>query len=243
MSRGRSLPAATPVYRVALVSGANRGLGFEVARQLSITGMTVLLGARDFDKGLHAARRLAGNAGEVVAVQLDITLQDQVDRLARWIEVTYGRLDVLVNNAGGHYDHDARASVVDMASVQAAMETHLYGSWRLSNAMLPLMHRHGYGRVVNVSSRCGSSTSSSPHCAAYRSSKAALNSYTRTLASELEGTGITVNAVCPGWLATDLGGPGGRPVEQGAEAIVDLASQGEPAPTGHFFQDGHPIPW
>lgn len=239
----RPHPAATPVYRIALVSGANRGLGLEVVRQLSAAGMTVLLGARDLDKGLLAARRLGDGVGDVVAVPLDVTRQEQVDRLARWIEVTYGRLDVLVNNAGGHYDHDARASAPDMVSVQAAMETHLFGSWRLSAAMLPLMRRHGYGRIVNVSSRCGASTSSSPHGAAYRASKAALNSFTRTLADELDGTGITVNAVCPGWVATDLGGPGGRPVARGAEGVVWAACLSAPAPTGQFFQDGEPIPW
>ncbi|KGI79270.1 SDR family NAD(P)-dependent oxidoreductase [Oleiagrimonas soli] len=242
-ARARPGPTATPVHRVALVSGANRGLGFEVAHQLSATGMTVLLGARDLDKGLIAARRLAGAAGEVVAVQLDVTQQEQVDTLARWVDITYGRLDVLVNNAGGYYDHDAHASANDLAVAQVAMDTHLYGSWRVTSAMLPLMRRHRYGRIVNVSSRCGASTSSGPHCVAYRASKAALNSYTRTLADELDGSGITVNAVCPGWVATDLGGPGGRPVERGAEGIVWAACLPSPAPTGRFFQDGQAIGW
>ncbi|GGY30735.1 short-chain dehydrogenase [Rhodanobacter panaciterrae] len=236
-------PVATPVYRVALVSGANRGLGFEVARQLSERGMTVLLGARDLDKGLHAARKLAGAPGEVIAVQLDVTRQDEVDTLVRWIDVTYGRLDVLVNNAGGHYDHDAAASTSDVTSAHAALETHLFGSWRLSSALLPLMRRHGYGRIVNVSSGCAASDSSSAGCVAYRTSKAALNAYTRTLATELEGSGIVVNAVCPGWVATELGGPGGRPVERGATGIVWAANLPAPAPTGRFFRDGQMIPW
>ena len=238
----RRTPVATPVYRVALVSGANRGIGFEVARQLSEHGMTVLLGARDFDKGLHAARKLAGATGEVIAVQLDVTRQDEVNALAHWIEVTYGRLDVLVNNAGGHYDHDAEASAPDLAPVRDALDTHLFGAWRLSSAMLPLMRRHGYGRIVNVSSGCAS-TSSGSNCVAYRTSKAALNAYTRTLAAELEGSGIVVNAVCPGWVATELGGPGGRPVDRGAAGIVWAASLPAPAPTGRFFRDGEIIPW
>ncbi|MGH8157395.1 MAG: SDR family NAD(P)-dependent oxidoreductase [Rhodanobacter sp.] len=236
-------PAITPVYRVALVTGANRGLGFEVARQLSERGMTVLLGARDLDKGLRAARQLAGAPGDVIAVQLDVTRQDEVDTLARWIEITYGRLDVLVNNAGGHYDHDASASNADLASAQAALDTHLFGSWRLTSALLPLMRRHGYGRIVNVSSSCASSGSSSACCVAYRTSKAALNAYTRTLATELEGSGIVVNAVCPGWVATELGGPGGRPVERGAAGIAWAADLPVPAPTGRFFRDGQTIPW
>lgn len=244
MSRpARRMPAVTPVYRVALVSGANRGLGFEVARQLSDCGMTVLLGARDPDKGLSAARQLAGAPGEVIAVQLDVTEQDQVDTLARWIEVTYGRLDVLVNNAGGHYDHDAQASAANLDAASAALDTHLFGSWRLCSAMLPLMRRRDYGRVVNVSSGCAANAASSPHCVAYRTSKAALNAYTRTLAEELDGSGIVVNAVCPGWVATELGGPGGRPVERGAAGIVWAARLPIPAPTGRFFRDGEMIPW
>ena len=243
MSRpARRLPTAIPVYRVALVSGANRGLGFEVARQLSERGMTVLLGARDLDKGLHAARKLAGAAGDVVAVQLDVTQQDQVDTLARWIDVTYGRLDVLVNNAGAYYDPGANPASTDIAPVRNAMETHLFGSWRLSSAMLPLMRRHRYGRIVNVSSGCGASTTSSANCPAYRVSKSALNTYTRALASELEGSGIQVNAVCPGWVATDLGGAGGRPVADGAAGIVWAACLPEPL-TGGFYRDGQRIAW
>jgi NAD(P)-dependent dehydrogenase (short-subunit alcohol dehydrogenase family) len=245
MSRpARRVPATAtaPVYRVALVSGANRGLGFEVARQLSERGMTVLLGARDLDKGLHAARKLAGAPGEVIAVQLDVTQQDQVDTLARWIDVTYGRLDVLVNNAGAFYDPAEHPSITDIAPVRDALETHLFGSWRLSSAMLPLMRRHRYGRIVNVSSGCGASTADSGNCPAYRVSKSALNTYTRALASELEGSGIQVNAVCPGWVATDMGGPGGRPVAAGAAGIVWAACLSEPL-TGGFFRDGQRISW
>ncbi len=245
MSRpARKVPAATPVYRVALVSGANRGLGFEVARQLSERGMTVLLGARDMDNGLRAARQLTGAAGEVIAVPLDVTRQDQVDALARWIEITYGRLDVLVNNAGGHYDHDAHASAGDIGAARAALETHLFGSWRLTSAVLPLMRKHAYGRIVNVSSGCAANGSSSEHCVAYRTSKAALNAYTRTLAVELEGSGIVVNAVCPGWVATELGGPGGRPVAVGADGIVWAACLPDQlATSGGFFRDRQYISW
>jgi NAD(P)-dependent dehydrogenase (short-subunit alcohol dehydrogenase family) len=243
MSRAaRRSPAALPIYRVALVSGANRGLGFEVARQLGERGMTVLLGARDLDKGLHAARKLAGTAGDVVAVQLDVTQQAQVDALARWIDVTYGRLDVLVNNAGAWYDPGVSPASTGIAPVRAAMETHLFGSWRLCNAMLPLMRRHRYGRIVNVSSGCGASTSDGANCPAYRVSKAALNAYTRTLASELEGSGIQVNAACPGWVATDMGGPGGRPVAEGAAGIVWAACLEEPL-SGAFYRDGQRIAW
>jgi NAD(P)-dependent dehydrogenase (short-subunit alcohol dehydrogenase family) len=236
-------PAIAPIYRVALVSGANRGIGFEVARQLSERGMTVLLGARDLEKGRRAARQLAGTTGEVIAVTLDVTRQHQVDALAHWIGTCYGRLDVLVNNAGGHYDREANASTTDIAPARDALDTHLFGSWRLSSAMLPLMRRHGYGRIVNVSSGCGATGSNGSNCVAYRTSKAALNAYTRSLATELEGSGIVVNAVCPGWVATELGGPGGRPVERGAAGIVWAACLPAPAPSGRFFRDTEVIPW
>ena len=243
MSRpARRMPATTPVYRVALVSGANRGLGFEVARQLSERGMTVLLGARDLDKGLRAARQLAGAPGEVIAVQLDVTRQDEVDTLARWIEITYGRVDVLVNNAGGHYDPGASPGSTDIAPVRDAMDIHLFGSWRLCSALLPLMRRHGYGRIVNVSSGCGAIATGGAGCPAYRVSKAALNTYTRALAAELDGSGILVNAVCPGWVATDLGGSGGRPVAEGAAGIVWAACLPEHV-TGGFYRDGRRIAW
>jgi len=245
MSRpARRVPATAtaPVYRVALVTGANRGIGFEVARQLSERGMTVLLGARDFDKGLHAARKLAGAPGEVIAVQLDVTQQDQVDTLARWIEITYGRLDVLINNAGAHYDPAVRPATADIAPARDAMDIHLFGSWRLCSAMLPLMHRHHYGRIVNVSSGCGATATEGASCPAYRISKAALNSYTRSLAAELDGSGIVVNAVCPGWVATDMGGAGGRPVGDGAAGIVWAACLPQPV-TGGFFRDGQRIAW
>jgi NAD(P)-dependent dehydrogenase (short-subunit alcohol dehydrogenase family) len=239
----KSTPATTPVYRVALVSGANRGIGFEVARQLSERGMTVLLGARDLEKGRHAARQLCGATGEVIAVTLDVTRQHQVDALAHWIDTCYGRLDVLVNNAGGHYDREANASTTDIAPARDALDTHLFGSWRLSSAMLPLMRRHAYGRIVNVSSGCGATGEAGSNCVAYRTSKAALNAYTRSLAVELDGSGIAVNAVCPGWVATELGGPGGRPVERGAAGVVWAACLPAPAPSGRFFRDGEVIPW
>lgn len=238
-----STPAISPTHRVALVTGANRGLGFEVARLLAARGYTVLLGARDPAKGRQAAKRLAGNAGEVVPVTLDVDRPEQVDAAAALIERKYGRLDVLVNNAGGHLDRDARAGSVDVAAVQAALDTHLLGAWRLCRALLPLMRRHGYGRIVNVTSGCATGSPDSIGYPAYRVSKAALNAFTRALAAELAGSGILVNAVCPGWVATDLGGRGGRPVEQGATGIVWAACLPEPGINGALLRDGQRIDW
>jgi NAD(P)-dependent dehydrogenase (short-subunit alcohol dehydrogenase family) len=149
---------------------------------------------------------------------------------------------VLVNNAGGHYDPRANPANADLAPARDAMDTHLFGTWRLCSAMLPLMRRHGYGRIVNVSSGCGATATSGAGCPAYRVSKAALNSYTRALAAELDGSGILVNAVCPGWVATDMGGPGGRPVAAGAAGIVWAACMPEHV-TGGFYRDGQRIAW
>jgi NAD(P)-dependent dehydrogenase (short-subunit alcohol dehydrogenase family) len=238
---GAALPP--PVHRVALVTGANRGLGFEVTRQLAARGYTVLLGARDPAKGRQAAKRLAGGAGEVTPVTLDVDRPGQVDALAARIGREHGRLDVLVNNAGGHLDRGARAESEDIDAVQAALDTHLLGAWRLCRALLPLMRRHGYGRIVNVTSGCANGWPGGVGYPAYRVSKAALNTFTRVLAAELAGSGILVNAVCPGWTATDLGGRGGGPVERGAAGIVWAACLPEPGINGALLRDGQRIDW
>ncbi|MHA6205657.1 SDR family oxidoreductase [Dyella soli] len=242
----RRATAAEPALaqRIALVSGANRGLGFEVARQLAALGMTVLLGARNALAGEKAARSLRREGGAVVPVALDVTSTNDVRELAARIEGEFGRLDVLVNNAGAYFDVDNQASSVDMDLVRQALETNLLGAWQLSETMLPLMQLHGYGRIVNVSSGCGAMDSEGASCPAYRVSKAALNSHTRMLASELSGSGILVNAVCPGWVATDMGGHGGRPVADGAAGIVWAATlPTRPAITGGFFRDRQRIDW
>ena len=172
----------SPTHRVALVTGANRGLGFEVTRQLAERGYTVLLGARDPAKGKQAAKQLTGHAGDVIPVALDVDRPEQVDAVAAFIERKYGRLDVLVNNAGGHLDATARAESVDVAAVQAALDTHLLGAWRLCHALLPLMRRHGYGRIVNVTSGCATGAPDAIGYPAYRVSKAALNAFTLAVA-------------------------------------------------------------
>ncbi|MEW9625165.1 SDR family NAD(P)-dependent oxidoreductase [Rhodanobacter geophilus] len=238
---GTDAPLPPPVHRVALVSGANRGLGFEVARQLAARGYSVLLGARDLAKGRQAARQIDG---DVTAVPLDVTDAPQIAELAAWIQREHDRLDVLVNNAGGHADHEARAETAAPGSVRAALETNLLGAWQLCSALLPLMRRHRYGRIVNVTSGCaGVSAPDAIGYPAYRVSKAALNAYTRALAAELAGSGVVVNAVCPGWLATGLGGPGGGPVERGAASVVAAACLPEPGINGALLRDGQRIAW
>ncbi|WP_243048494.1 SDR family oxidoreductase [Dyella sp. RRB7] len=242
----RRAAAAEPelAQRVALVSGANRGLGLEITRQLAAEGITVLLGARNPLAGEKAARQLRRDGGTVMAAPLDVTSMDDIRALVARIERDYGRLDILVNNAGAYFDIDNQATSVSMDIVRQALETNLLGAWQLTEAVLPLMQRHGYGRIVNVSSGCGAIASDGSGCPAYRVSKAALNSHTRMLAMELQGSGILVNAVCPGWVATDMGGHGGRPVAEGAAGIVWAATlPSRPAITGGFFRDRMRIDW
>jgi NAD(P)-dependent dehydrogenase (short-subunit alcohol dehydrogenase family) len=182
--------------------------------------------------------------GRLLAQPLDVTDQASVDRLAGWLEAELGAVHVLVNNAGVHYDTWERAGTADLDGVvPAALATNLLGPWRLTRALLPLMRRGGWGRIVNVSSEAGSLARMGAGPPAYQVSKAALNALTRTLAGELRGSGLLVNAVCPGWVATDMGGAGGRPVEEGAASVVWGATLPDDGPTGGFFRDGRPLPW
>jgi len=228
--------------QVALVTGANRGLGLESVRQLSALGFTVLLGARDVKRGRDAAEGIAG--GRVLPVVLDVTSDTDVARCGDLIAREHGgRLDVLINNAAIHYDSDETAVTADLRIVDEALATNVVGAWRVAQMAVRLMRPRGRGRIVNVSSGAGAWDSLDASTPAYRISKLALNGLTVMLAEELEGSGILVNAVCPGWVATDMGGSGGRPVEDGARGIVWAATLPDGGPTGGFFRDGRPISW
>ncbi|MBE9159948.1 SDR family oxidoreductase [Nodosilinea sp. LEGE 06152] len=228
---------------VALVTGANRGIGLEVTRQLAQEGMTVILGSRDLAKGEAAAAPLVQARLEVLPQPLDVTDPDSIQHLAQTVEQQFGHLDVLVNNAGILYDTWQQASNADLAVVQEAWDTNTLGPWRMAQAFLPLLKRSPHGRIVNVSSGAGALSSMGAGTPAYSTSKAALNAFTRLLAAELKGTGILVNAVCPGWVATDMGGSGGRPVADGAASVVWAATLPDDGPTGGFFRDGKPLDW
>ncbi|WP_131737524.1 SDR family NAD(P)-dependent oxidoreductase [Actinomadura roseirufa] len=219
---------------ISLVTGGNRGIGLEVCRQLAAHGHEVLLGARSAE----AAERAAAAAG-ATPVQLDVTSAADVERLAAQV----GRLDVLVNNAAHTYDTWQRASNADLGVVRDTAETNLYGPWRLTQALLPALRRSRHPRIVNVSSEAASLTNMGGGTPAYTASKVALNALTRMLAAELRADGVLVNAVCPGWVATDMGGPGGRPVAEGATGVVWAATLPDDGPTGGFFRDGRPLPW
>src|SRR5918999_5389116 len=200
--------------RVALVSGGNRGIGLEICRQLAEGGLTVVMGSRDEENGRRAAEGLQGN---VVVRQLDVSEGKSIDRLASFVEEEFGRLDVLVNNAGISNDEGQRGVDADLRRVREALDTNLLGAWRLCEVAVPLMQRNGYGRIVNISTGLAALEDMGGGWPGYRVSKTGLNALTRILASELRGSGILVNSVCPGWVQTDMGSARApRPVEAGA---------------------------
>jgi NAD(P)-dependent dehydrogenase (short-subunit alcohol dehydrogenase family) len=217
---------------IAVVTGGNRGIGLEVCRQLARNGHEVYLGTR--------TRTLANAAPApgITPVHLDVTDPHTVDALANDL----ASVDIVVNNAAILYDTWARAETADLDEVHDAMETNLFGAWRMCEAFLPHLRRSAHPRIVNVSSGSGSITEMSAGTPAYSVSKAALNALTRILAAELRPHRILVNAVCPGWTDTDMG-QGGRPVQDGASGIVWAAELPDDGPTGGFFRDGRPIAW
>ena len=241
MAQRRPSPS---LVRVALVSGANRGIGFEVCRQLAEKDFVVLLTARDAAKARKAAKMLA-NSGTVEDLVLDVADPPSIKTAAAQVAHRYGRLDVLINNAGINYDtwETAENANID-GTVMETITTNLLGSWRLCQSFLPLLRKSKAARMVNVSSESGSLAQMDAGPPAYQVTKAALNALTRTIAGELRQAQILVNAVCPGWVATDMGGAGApRSVEEGAAGIVWAATLPNDGPTGGFFRDGKPLPW
>jgi len=220
---------------IALVTGGNRGIGLEVCRQLAHNRMRVLSGARDPAMGEKAAREMARGGFDVEAVALDVTDAVSIRALGDQL----GAVDVLINNAGVDYDTDQTVVSADLARVRRLFETNLFGAWAMAQTVAPGMRRRRWGRIVNVSSGAGSLADMGRGPPGYSASKAALNALTRLLAGELAGTGVLVNSVCPGWVATDVGGCGGRLVHDGT-ASATLPDDG---PTGGFFRDGRPLPW
>lgn len=223
---------------VSLVTGGNRGIGREVCRQLVARGHTVLLTARSADAAAAVARQVGAEP-----LWIDVTNAGTIDVAQRQVTERHGKLDVLVNNAAITYDTWQRAATADLATVREAAETNLYGPWQMVQAFLPLLRRSEHARIVNVSSEGGSLAGMGGGTPAYSASKAALNALTRMLAAELRPDRILVNSVCPGWVATDMGGPGGRPVADGAASVVWAATLPDDGPTGGFFRDGRPVPW
>jgi NAD(P)-dependent dehydrogenase (short-subunit alcohol dehydrogenase family) len=231
--------------RIAVVTGGNKGIGFEICRQLARKGLNVVLTARDEDRGLVATERLQAQGLNVIFHPLDVTNEAAVRRLARYLDATHGGCDILVNNAGIALDRYSM-SVLDtpVQLFRDTLETNVYGPLMLCQALVPLMLRQRYGRVVNLSSGMGQLEDMEDGSAAYRMSKTALNALTRMVAAATANRGILVNALCPGWVRTDMGGRGAaRGVGKGAETAVWLATLPANGPTGGLFRDKKAIGW
>jgi NAD(P)-dependent dehydrogenase (short-subunit alcohol dehydrogenase family) len=237
--------------KVALVTGANKGIGLEIARQLAQQSSTVLLGARDEQRGQEAARTLQQEGFDARFIHLDVTDQATIDAAARQIETEFHKLDILVNNAAVALDQTP-PSGLEMEVLRKTYDTNVFGVFAVTKAMLPLVRKSEAGRIVNMSSGLGSLTQTSdlqlPHAAvnllAYNSSKSAVNALTVQFANELRDTPIKVNAADPGYVATDLNQHQGyRTVQQGATAPVRLATLPADGPTGGYFDEDGVVPW
>jgi NAD(P)-dependent dehydrogenase (short-subunit alcohol dehydrogenase family) len=228
----------------ALVTGANRGIGREVARQLAARGYSVLLSARDGVQAAAVAAEVAHSTGAtVVPITLDVSDPASIARAAEQVSADPGRLDVLVNNAGVGLDFGVAGVEPDFEKIQKTLETNFFGAYRLSVALLPLLRMSKHPRIVNVSSGMGGVAEMGGWSPGYRVSKASLNAVTRILSTELADDGFKVNSACPGFVNTDMGGPMGaqKPVEDGAAGIVWLATLSDDGPSGGFFRDGEPV--
>jgi len=219
--------------KIALVTGGNRGIGKEVCRQLLGQGYIVLLGARKKESGEDVAKELGEGC---VFVHLDVTNEDNVQIAAKWVQYKYGQLDLLVNNAGIGIGSKGLLGI-DMMEFQSIMNTNFYGPARVNKAFINLLKKSKDGRIINVSSGMGAMEDLKGGYAGYRLSKAGLNAQTLLLSNELAGSNIRVNAVCPGWVNTDMGGSSApRNVEKGAETILWLSTEKE-IPNGKFLRD------
>jgi NAD(P)-dependent dehydrogenase (short-subunit alcohol dehydrogenase family) len=230
------------MQRVAVVTGANRGLGLEIATQLARLGLLVVLTARDGGRAAVVADALVRMGLAVRPGTLDVTDDASVARLHAAVMADLGRVDILVNNAGIGHDFGRPAAGADLGLVADHLRTNLLGGWRVTNAFVGGMLQSGYGRIVFLSSGMGAMSEMGGGSPGYRVSKAGINALVRMLATETAGTNILVNAACPGWVRTDMGGPNAtRTVQQGADTAVWLATLPDDGPTGGFFRDRMPI--
>ncbi|MCF4136732.1 SDR family oxidoreductase [Streptomyces sp. Tue 6430] len=237
--------------KIALVTGANKGIGYEIAAGLGALGWSVGIGARDGERREAAVEKLRAAGADAFGVPLDVTDEESVTAAARLVEERVGRLDALVNNAGITGGGPQEPTTVDVNRVRAAVETNVIGVIRVTNTLLPLLRRSPSPRIVNVSSSVGSlalqstpGAETGPVSVAYAPSKTFLNAVTVQYAKELAGTGILINAVCPGFTATDLNGfRGVRTPQQGAACAIRLATVPADGPTGRFFDDEGEVPW
>jgi NAD(P)-dependent dehydrogenase (short-subunit alcohol dehydrogenase family) len=228
----------------ALVTGANRGIGREVASQLAERGYTVLLSARNREQAVAVAAEVADTTGGTVTpLTLDMSSPVSIERAAEQVKASPGGLDVLVNNAGVGLDFGVSGTAPDFEKIQHTLDTNFFGAYRLTVALLPLLRESEHPRIVNVSSGMGGIAEMGGWSPGYRVSKASLNALTRILSTELAEDGFKVNSACPGFVKSDMGGPMGaqKSVSDGAAGIVWLATLPDDGPTGGFFRDGTPV--
>lgn len=232
--------------KIAIVTGANRGIGFEVCRQLAKDGAHVILTARDSKKGERATEALRAEGLDVEFHRLDVTNDEMVHELREFVTRKFGRVDILVNNAGILIDNTDDPSFLkaSLEAVRQSFETNTLGSLRMCQAFVPMMLKNGYGRIVNLSSGMGQLSEMNGGYPAYRLSKTAVNAITRLVADEVGKADVLINSVCPGWVKTDMGGTEAeRTLEEGADTVVWLAELPKGGPTGGFFRDRKPIAW
>ena len=236
---------ASPDKRVAIVTGANKGIGLEICRQLARGGLRVVLTSRDSTRGRRALDALDVEVFDAVFHPLDVDDDGSVAAVAANVLDEQGRVDVLVNNAGIMIDpkgHGVLDTSID--AFRATLETNFFGALRMCQAIVPIMRRGRYGRIVNLSSGLGQLDAMGDGTAAYRASKTALNALTRMVATSVKDDGILVNSMCPGWVRTDMGGANAaRSVEIGAQTATWLAMLPHDGPSGGFFRDKAPIAW
>ena len=233
---------------VAVVTGGNRGMGLATCLALAENGFHVLLASRDLQSGKSAAKDLSSQGLSVEAVKLEVTSQIDIENLANYLRDTHGRVDVLVNNAGILIDGDLNNSTgiceVDAEVIRKTLEVNTIAPMMLTKAFLPLMRQAGTGRIINISSGMGQLSDMGGQHPGYRISKTALNAVTAIFAAELDGSGISINAVCPGWVQTDMGGNNAdRSPEQGADCAVWLATSAAANLSGGFYRDRQLIDW
>jgi NAD(P)-dependent dehydrogenase (short-subunit alcohol dehydrogenase family) len=245
------------VTKIAVITGANRGLGFATARLLGDRGVHVIVGARTLAKGEQAAGELREEGFDAEPLQIDVDSDASVHEAARRVEQAHGRVDILINNAGILPEATAsNAGPLDLHLLRETFATNVFGAVSVTKAFLPLLRKSASGRIVNVASRMGSLTDqsdpSSPYyevvVPAYQMSKAALNGLTVALSKTLADTSIKVNSICPGWVQTDLGGPDNRaaaptPADDAAKIVAEMASIPDDGPTGRFVDAEGTVPW